>query len=298
MISRRQFLTVASATAAGVLSRRLASAEKEPSGGLKIGFMIWRIGDILDFDKQVEWVAQAGFESISFHSSAGVPGKWQGIEPATADANQRRRIKRLLSRFVGYEIHAPFDAVLRTETPEPVLRRLGEVPAVAGAVGASIVTVHVEAPRKGSSDTLWQKALDRLDAAATQAGVRIGLEFNSGFEWLRQPRRPRIGATLDIGHMYHRDGAGYRPYGTIGALVKFLDEVLFHLHVHDYDGKDDHIEVGTGRIDFDDVLRNLNAIGYRGALCLELNPDRCPPDGIRRSAAFLRARANEVKRTS
>jgi len=31
-----------------------------------------------------------------------------------------------------------------------------------------------------------------------------------------------------------------------------------------------------------------------GMLCLELNPDRCPPDGIRRSAVFLRKRAGEL----
>ena len=77
--------------------------------------------------------------------------------------------------------------------------------------------------------------------------------------------------------MYHHDGVGYRPYGSIEGLVEFLNEVLFHLHVHDYDGTNDHIEVGTGRIDFDGMLKGLGAIGYRGALCLELNPDRCPP---------------------
>jgi sugar phosphate isomerase/epimerase len=35
----------------------------------------------------------------------------------------------------------------------------------------------------------------------------------------------------------------------------------------------------------------LAAMKYRGALCLELNPERCSPEGIRRSAAFLRQRA-------
>lgn len=279
----------------GALPPGFAFANKESAGALKVGFMVWRIGDTLDFDKQVEWVANAGFESISFHSSAGQPGKWRGVEPATADAKERQRIKRLLSRFTGCEIHAPFDAVVRPETPEPVLKRLEEVFAFAGDVGARIVTVHVEAPRKKASDSSWQKALDRLDAAAAKAGVRIGLEFNSGFEWLRQPRRQHIGATLDVGHMYQHDGAGYRPYGTIEGLVKFLNEVLFHLHVHDYDGQYDHIEVGTGRIDFDGMLKGLDAIGYRGALCLELNPDRCPPDGVRRSAAFLRKHAAALK---
>ncbi len=275
----------------GVLSPRFVFANKESSGALRLGFMVWRIGDILDFDKQVEWVAQAGFESISFHSSSGVAGKWQGVEPATADAKERQRLRQLLSRFAGYEIHAPFDAVVRPETTGLVLERLEEVIGFAGDVGASIVTVHVEAPRKEASDMSWQKALDKLDAVAAKADVRVGLEFNSGFEWLRKPSRERIGTTLDIGHMYHHEGLGYRPYGSIGGLVKFLDKTLFHLHVHDYDGKNDHLEIGTGRIDFDDMLKNLNAIGYRGTLCFELNPDRCPPEGVRRSAAFLRKRA-------
>ncbi|MFA5194043.1 MAG: sugar phosphate isomerase/epimerase family protein [Verrucomicrobiia bacterium] len=294
IISRRQFLGMTMA-GMGALPPGLAFANKEPAGALKVGFMVWRIGDTLDFDKQVEWVANAGFESISFHSSAGQPGKWRGVEPATADAKERQRIKRLLSRFTGCEIHAPFDAVVRPETPEPVLKRLEEVLAFAGDVGARIVTVHAEAPYRGAFDLCWQKALDRLDAAAAKAGVRIGLEFNSGFEWLRQPRRQYIGATLDVGHMYQRNGAGYRPYVTLEGLVKFLDEVLFHLHVHDYDGKNDHIEVGTGRIDFDEMLKGLDAIGYRGALCLELNPDRCPPDGVRRSADFLRKHSAALK---
>jgi len=258
---------------------------------LRLGFMVWRIGDILDFDRQVEWVAHAGFESIAFHASAGTPGKWRGVDPAAANSAERQRIRRLLASFSGYEIHAPFDAVIKPETPERSLKKLEQVLAFAGDVGASIVTVHVEPPPSQASDAGWQKALDRLDAAAAKAGVRVGLEFYTGFEWLRQPRRERIGATLDAGHMYLRDGAGYRPYGSIGRLARFLDEVLFHFHVHDYDGKVDHIEIGTGRVDFDDLLRALAALEYRGALCLELNPDRCSPDGIRRSAAFLRQHA-------
>jgi len=287
-ISRRAFLKTALTVSASAV---VGDVRAKPPPALPLGFMVWRIGDILDFDQQVEWVANAGFESISFHASAGVPGQWRGVEPAAASPAERQRIKRLLARFTGCEIHAPFDAVLRPETPEPVLKRLEEVIAFAGDVGAAIVTAHVEAPRPKAPDAAWHKALDLLDAAAAKAGVRIGLEFSRGFECLRQPRRERIGATLDVGHMYHNDGAGYRPYGSIGSLARFLGDVLFHLHVHDYNGETDHIEVGTGRVDFDGLLKALSAIDYRGTLCLELNPDRCPPDGIRRSAAFLRKRA-------
>ena len=300
-VSRRRFCGMAAAATVSAMSRKLAVGDvgslRESSNMLNLGCMVWRIGDILDFDRQVEWIVQAGFESISFHASAGEAGKWRGIEPAATDQKERQRIKGLLSRFALREIHAPLDAKLQRETPSTIIERLEAVMRFAGDVGATIVTVHAEPPSPGkeASVTAWHQALDRLDAAAAGAGARIGIEFNKGFEWLRKPRRKRIGATLDVGHMYLRDGAGFRPYGTIGGLVRFLDNDLIHLHVHDYDGQSDHIEIGTGRVDFGDILKGLADIGFRGALCLELNPDRCSPEGIRRSADYLRKRANELK---
>jgi len=270
-----------------------SSGSKQSFEEMNLSCMVWRIGDILDFDKQVEWIASAGFESISFHASAGEPGKWRGIEPAAADQKERSRIKSLLARFTAREIHAPFDVKIQPEAPASILERLEEVLRFASDVGGDIVTIHADPPAqsKKTSATAWRKALDRLDATAAAAGLRIGLELNRGFDWLREPRRRRVGATLDVGHMYLRGGAGFRPYGTIGALIRSLDTDLFHLHLHDYDGQSDHIEIGTGQVDFDDILKALDDMGFRGALCLELNPDRCPPEGIRRSAEYLRKRA-------
>ena len=182
--------------------------------------MIWRIGDILDFDAQLDWICDAGFEAVSFHASPGDPGKWRGVDPA---------------------------------------------------------------------------ALERLNEMADKAGVVIGLELMRGFEGLNAPRRDHIGVTLDVGHMYLNEGAGYLPYHTIGGLVRSLSDVLVHLHVHDYDGTYDHIEVGTGCVDFDEVLRSLSEMDYKGTLCLELNPDRVSPEGIRRSADFLRTKIGALR---
>lgn len=82
----------------------------------------------------------------------------------------------------------------------------------------------------------------------------------------------------DIGFMVWR----------IGGLVRFIGDKPVHLHVHDYDGVHDHIEVGTGRVDFHDLFSGLASAGYKGALCLELNPDLVSPEGIRRSMKRLR----------
>jgi len=294
-LSRRQFLRASLATAAGALSMPVwAEPKRKGLGALNLAFMCWRIGDILDFDAQVRWVKEAGFESIAFHASPGSPGKWRGIDPAQTDSRERRRLRDLLAPFHQREIHAPFSAELAPETPPAVLEQLETTFAFAGDVGADVVTVHAKPPLLDAPDTtVWNKALDRLDRAAATAGIRVGIEFMNGFEWLRAPQREHIGATLDIGHMYMNDGAGYKPYGGIREQIRFLDDVLFHIHIHDYDGEHDHREIGTGRVDVDAVLLGLADIGYRGMLCLELNPDWVTPDGLTRSAQFLRRRAKE-----
>jgi len=257
--------------------------------------MCWRIGDILDFDAQVQWVKEAGFESIAFHASPGHPGKWRGIDPAQAGARERRRLRDLLAPFDQCEIHAPFAAELAPATPTAVIEQLETTFAFTGDVGAHVVTVHAKPPQLDAPDTTeWNQALERLDRAAGEAGIRVGIEFMDGFEWLSTPKREHVGATLDIGHMYLNDGTGYKPYGGIRDQIRFLDDLLFQVHIHDYDGENDHIEIGSGHVDFQAVLLGLADIGYRGMLSLELNPDRVTPDGIKRSAEFLRGLAREL----
>ena len=296
-ISRRTFLASATAAAASGTIGLGAADEAAKSLPLTLGVMVWRIGEILDFDKQVAWTAAAGFESIGFHASRGAAGQWRGVDPADADANERRRIRQLLEPFRQCEIHAPFNAQPSADTSEEVLLRLEQVLQFASDVGVSVVTVHADRPPPLDDDQPvgnWHQALDRLDKAAARTKVRIGIEFNTGFEWLRKPRRDWIGATLDIGHMHFDRAPGYRPWGTIGGQIRYLDDMLFHLHLHDNTGVTDHIEVGTGKVDWDDALRALEEIGYRGSMILEPNPDRVTPEGIRRSADFLRRRARAV----
>ena len=47
---------------------------------------------------------------------------------------------------------------------------------------------------------------------------------------------------------------------------------LVHLHVHDYDGQHDHIPIGSGTIDFPNVIDSLRGIGYDGGICFEFTP--------------------------
>lgn len=50
-----------------------------------------------------------------------------------------------------------------------------------------------------------------------------------------------LGFTLDIGHNEKDNNI---------ALESFKQNKIRHIHIHDYDGKNDHLEIGSGIIDF------------------------------------------------
>ena len=261
-----------------------------------IGVMLWRIGDILDLDAQLDWARDAGFEAIAFHASPGVPGQWRGVDPAVTGRTERRRLRGRLAEFSMCEIHAPFAAALSPQEPFAAVRQLTPIIEFSGDVEASVITVHPRAANRVPEEhgDRWQEALDRLDAMAEKAGVVIAfetLEDFEGFDWVKSPRRPHLGVNLDVGHVCLGNSPAYRSCGTIGALVRSLGETLVHMHVHDCrPGGPNHIEVGTGSVDFADLLRILQEIQYQGAMVLELNPDRVSPEAILRSRRWLKSK--------
>jgi hypothetical protein len=48
------------------------------------------------------------------------------------------------------------------------------------------------------------------------------------------------------------------------------------------------------RHDFDELLRSVAEVKYKGFLCLELNPERVSPEGMRRSRDLLRRKMMEL----
>ena len=200
--------------------------------------MAWRIGDVLNFDAQLAWVRDAGFQGFSFHASAGVPGHWCGVDPATADRAERNRLREQLATFPMCEVHAPFETRLTLQDPLVAVARLAPVVEFAGDVGASVVTVHPQASGEMSEDQsiVWQEALTRLDKTAGNAGVVIGIETLADFVdfgWLRTTGLENLGVTLDVGHLYLSRGTPHRSGRTIGRLVRSLAEIMVHVHVHD-----------------------------------------------------------------
>jgi sugar phosphate isomerase/epimerase len=83
--------------------------------------------------------------------------------------------------------------------------------------------------------------------------------------------------------------------GGIRNLIRHIGGSLIHLHLHDVDGDTDHIEIGTGVVAFDEIVGALREIGYPYGVTLELNPGRVTPEGIRRSAEYVRRCFREAR---
>jgi sugar phosphate isomerase/epimerase len=240
--------------------------------------MAWRIGEVLDLREQLAWLRANGFGAVAFWTCAGEPGVWQGFDFTDASQDEVQALRAALEGFQAVDLHA--DLPLRDEA---TLRRLRGVVGSAGELGASTVTVHVEA------EGAWlQEALGVLDEASESAGVRIGLELTGSYELAMEDMTPHVGLTLDVGHVSFQEGAGYREFGSIGGLIRRVGGRTFHVHAHDYDGVVDHLPIGAGNLDWDDIASGLKSIGYEGVVCPELNPDRASPEQLLASRNRLR----------
>jgi len=95
----------------------------------------------------------------------------------------------------------------------------------------------------------FKKSLKELSEFAVRNNVTICFENVAGtkpylLDAFREViKTPNVYLTLDIGH-------NARDNNLIEPLMMQYPEKIKHLHMHDFDGKLDHQELGTGNIDF------------------------------------------------
>lgn len=257
---------------------------------------IWRIGEILDVDAQIDWIEAAGYEAISFHASPGDPDIWRGIDPSATSAEERFRLRARLASFSRVEIHAPYSAVITPEGATDAVKALEPVIEFAGDLRATILTVHAIPDDANPDTTDWVAALERLDRLAGSAGITIGLE-NIRPTWYRGPRLSHLGVTLDVGHLHDALIKGLVRQ-TPADAVRSLGDALVGMHVHDHDGQLDHLAPGAGQIEWPTIFRALDEVSFGGFLVVELDPDRVSPEEMRRSRNWLAATAAEASGNS
>ncbi|MFI9642464.1 sugar phosphate isomerase/epimerase family protein [Micromonospora sp. NPDC051925] len=137
-------------------------------------------------------------------------------------------------------------------------------------------------------------------AAADRAGVTLGFEPEpgmlvediAGWRWLRQALGDPgcFGITLDIGHCRCLESS------TVPDCVQQVAEHLVNVQIDDMRrGVHEHLEFGTGEIDFPPVLRALADAGYRGLVAVELpRHSHAAPTVAARSLDFLRTAAHHA----
>lgn len=134
------------------------------------------------------------------------------------------------------------------------------------------------APAGAAPADLWRRVVDGLGPVlddAARLGVTVCVEPEPGMflatlddvlalrERLGRPEHLRV--TLDLGHLVCNEPR--TPAETVAAAGSLLANVQVDDMVRDVH---EHLELGTGELDLDRVLRALLDIGYDGLACVEL----------------------------
>ena len=175
--------------------------------------------------------------------------------------------------------------------------------AVGADLGAEAVSCWAGVrPDDVDARTAWQRLVEgcaEITEAATAAGVPLGFEPEPGMlvadiaGWRRLHAElgapAMFGLTLDIGHCRCLEPL------PVPDCVAAVAQHLVNVQIDDMRrGVHEHLEFGTGEIDFPPVLRALRDGGYRGLVAVELpRHSHAAPAVARESLAFLRAADEE-----
>lgn len=170
--------------------------------------------------------------------------------------------------------------------------------AIGADLGAEAVSCWAGVrPSAVDRSVAWERLVGgctTLTEAAGSAGVRLGFEPEPGMlvqtiaDWFRLHAAlgapPAFGITLDIGHCRCLEPV------SVPDCVALAAPHLVNVQIDDMRrGVHEHLEFGTGEIDFPPVLRALAASGYRGLVAVELpRHSHAAPTVAARSLAFLR----------
>jgi sugar phosphate isomerase/epimerase len=131
---------------------------------------------------------------------------------------------------------------------------------------------------------------------AESTGIPLGFESEPGMFidtldaydqlWLRLGRPRSFGLTLDIGHCRCLEAQ------PVPDCVRRVADRLVNIQIEDMRrGTHEHLEFGTGEIDFPPVLAALADTGYEGLVSVELpRHGHAAPEVARRSLDFLHTR--------
>jgi len=182
-----------------------------------------------------------------------------------------------------YSVHAPFADINIASPSKPLLKamlkRLKKSITYASTLNAYVWVFH---PGLKTGVSMFYPNMDwlqNLEAThlllkiANDYGVRIAIEnvpepfpflmksvedFTKFYEAINED----IGLVFDVGHA--------NLNGQIERFLTVFKDNIVHIHAHDNDGKDDqHLGIGLGNIDWNNVANLLRKISYDKIIIIE-----------------------------
>ena len=238
----------------------------------KTGIFSW-FGYRIPIPDRIQLIREAGFETI-LH--------WWDDSFAEQEGFSKEE-QTFLFRDEGLFIenaHFQFDQVndiwLDTINGQELYNRyLSDIDSLA----ACEIPVAVLHPSRGFDpppiSAVGMHRIHGLTERADKRGIRIAMENVSNNQALLQIldtiHSPSLGLCYDSGHDYIWSE---NPY----ELLKRYQDRLFAVHLHDNLGQnDDHLPIGSGRVDWNIVRNGIENSIYNGSYTLEGDSEKIPP---------------------
>jgi sugar phosphate isomerase/epimerase len=193
-------------------------------------------------------------------------------------------IERAAQRFgdagLSLTVHAPFldlnPGALEPYVFEATAIRYRQTLAAADRLGAKLIVFHpgYEYWKYGGRSELWLEASIEfwppIVDLAEEFGISLAIENiyetepNTLVQLLDHVDSPLFGHCFDVGH--------WRLFSdqTLDDWFKALSKRMIHLHLHDNTGTgDDHLPIGEGDIDFDNLFKLIDVLPNLPSLTLE-----------------------------
>jgi sugar phosphate isomerase/epimerase len=221
-------------------------------------------------------------EGIADHGLDFVEVSMEGPQTRATIESDAERIRQLLDdRGLDCVVHLPW---VRMEVGSPFaevrdawLEVLEQNIQTASRLGAEKGVVHgtnTERDYPGKADHVYE-ALDALQEMGEKYDLEVCAE-NVSAPPMRIEEFPAlfehtaVSMTLDTGHasVEGQDSA------SLAAFVSRHADRISHFHLHDNAGdSDDHLPLGMGRLDFEEILAPLRDTDWEGTLALETVSD-------------------------
>ena len=147
--------------------------------------------------------------------------------------------------------------------------------------------------------TLFHRGLERVAPLAQELDIKILVEPEPDLlmentrefkEFIVDVKSPAIGVNFDIGHFFC---AGEDPSGAFEELFEWIG----HVHLEDIASNraHNHLVLGHGAIQFQEVFKTMINLGYEGDVSLELYPYvDTPEEAGRESLEYLQTLLQEA----